>query len=148
MADAKADTTGPEALIGVWKMVSCHAEVEGEAEPRYPLGQAPNGYLIVTKERRLMALITTGEPRQPPKDDADAAKLLRTLMGYSGRFEANAERFITTPDTTATGSYVGEKQVRHYKVEGDRLTVRSGVQTMGLIPNRRAVTVNVFQREH
>ena len=147
MTDSNGSSIGPEGLIGVWKMISCHAEVEGETEFRHPLGHNPNGYLVATKEHRIIALITTGEPRHPPKDDADAAKLLRTMMGYSGKFVADAEKFVTTPDTTATGSYVGEKQVRYYKLEGDRLTIRSGVQTMGLIPNKRAVTVNVFQRE-
>jgi hypothetical protein len=136
-----------DALIGVWKMVSCHAEVEGEPQRRYPLGKNPNGYLIITREQRLMALITTGEPRNPPRDDAEAAALLRTMMGYSGKFVVHDDHFVTTPDTTATGSYVGEKQVRYYNVDGDTLTVRSAVQTRGLLPGARAVTINVFQRE-
>lgn len=134
-------------LVGAWKMVSCSAEVEGESEPRYPVGRSPNGFVVITANHRIIALVTAGDKRQPASNDAEAAALLRSLIGYSGRFEIDEEKFVTTPDVTASGSYVGEKQVRYYKVEGDKLTIRSGVQQGGLFPGKKTRSTNVFVRE-
>ncbi len=144
MTDKKEIGVG---LIGAWKMVSCTAEVEGESEIRYPLGHKPNGYVIITANHRIMALITTGDPRQPATSEAEYAQLMKTMMGYSGRFVIDEEKFVTTPDVTATGSYVGTPQTRYYTLDGDNLTIRSGRQTGGLIPGKTAVTTNVFVRE-
>lgn len=144
MAETKEIGAG---LVGAWKMVSCTAEVEGESEIRYPLGRNPNGYVVITANHRIMALITTGEPRKPATNEAEYAQLMKTMMGYSGRFVIDEEKFVTTPDTTATGSYVGTPQVRYYKLDGDTLTIRSGRQTGGLLPGKTAVTTNVFVRE-
>ena len=70
MTNADEDEYGTE-LVGAWKMVSCTAEVEGESEPRYPLGKNPNGYVVITANHRIMALITTGDPRKPATNDAE-----------------------------------------------------------------------------
>jgi hypothetical protein len=134
-------------LVGAWKMVSCSAEVEGEAEPRYPVGKNPQGFVVITANHRIIALVTSGDKRQPATNDAEAAALLRSLIGYSGRFKLEADKFVTTPDVTATGSYIGEKQVRYYKVDGDNLVIRSGVQSGSLFPGKRVRSTNVFVRE-
>jgi hypothetical protein len=134
-------------LVGAWKMVSCSAEVEGEPEPRYPVGRNPQGFVVITANHRIIALVTSGDKRKPATNDAEAAALLRSLIGYSGRFELDAEKFVTTPDVTATGSYIGEKQVRYYKVDGDNLTIRSGVQQGSLYPGKKTVSTNIFVRE-
>lgn len=134
-------------LVGAWKMVSCHAEVEGESELRYPVGRNPQGFVVITANHRIIALVTSGDPRKPATNDAEAAALLRSLIGYSGRFEIDEEKFVTTPDTTATGSYIGEKQVRYYKVDGDNLTIKSGVQQGSLYPGKKTRSTNVFVRE-
>src|SRR5262245_57468383 len=47
----------PHQLVGTWKLLSQQAIVEGEA-PQNTFGEHPKGYMIVTREGRVMALFT------------------------------------------------------------------------------------------
>ena len=44
-------------LVGTWKLLSQQAIVEG-GPPQNTFGEHPKGYLIVTREGRVMALFT------------------------------------------------------------------------------------------
>ena len=47
-------------LVGTWKLASFHVETEGNNE-QLPGWDAPVGYVIFTKEGRLLALLTAGD---------------------------------------------------------------------------------------
>ena len=61
-------------LIGVWKLLSFRSEFQDGSPTRAMLGEHPSGYIIVTKEGRMMSVIE-GENRKAPSTDADRASL-------------------------------------------------------------------------
>lgn len=75
------------------------------------------------------------------------ARLIVNRDSAPRSLNVGGEKFVTTPDVTATGSYIGEKQTRYYKVDGDNLTIKSGVQQGSLYPGKKTVSTNVFVRE-
>jgi hypothetical protein len=58
-------------LVGVWKLVSFHSEFQDGIPTRATLGEHPSGYIILTKEGRMMSVIE-GENRKVPATDAGA----------------------------------------------------------------------------
>jgi hypothetical protein len=72
----------PSPLVGTWKLVSFQFEVEGGHERRDVYDEHPNGFLIVTGERRMMALLTAGDRTRVARIGA----LFDRMMAYSGRY--------------------------------------------------------------
>ena len=54
-------------LIGNWKLISYRLIVEG-GTPENVLGQHPKGYLILTPERRMVAVLTSDTRKFGPAD--------------------------------------------------------------------------------
>jgi hypothetical protein len=111
-------------LIGVWKLLSYQNEFQDGSPTRAMYGEHPSGYIILTKEGRMMAVIE-GENRRAPSTDADRAELLRTMVAYSGKFRIEGSKWITTVDAAWNPAWDGTEQVRSYQLVGDRLTVTS-----------------------
>jgi lipocalin-like protein len=112
------------ALIGVWKVLSFQTEFKDGSPPRATFGEHPAGYIIFTKEGRMMAVIE-GEGRKAPSTDQDRAALLNSLAAYSGAYQVEGNHWTTTVDVAWNPAWQGTKQVRGYKLIGDRLTVTS-----------------------
>lgn len=111
-------------LIGVWKLLSFQSEFQDGRPTRAMYGEHPSGYIILTKEGRMMAVIE-GENRKAPSTDADRAELLRSLIAYTGRYRLQENKWITTVDAAWNPAWDGTEQVRSYSLVGDRLTVTS-----------------------
>jgi Lipocalin-like domain len=133
-------------LIGVWKLVSFQTEFQDGKPPRAMLGEHPSGYLILTKEGRMMSVIE-GEGRQVPSTDAERANLLNSLVAYSGTYRIDGNQWALTVDVAWNPAWDGTVQVRDFELLGDRLTVRSqwqhAVNFPGTSPSRGTV---VFER--
>ena len=54
-----ADTSHP--LVGTWKLVSFHVETEGSNEQQLWWDEHPVGFVIFTKDGRMLALLTAGD---------------------------------------------------------------------------------------
>jgi Lipocalin-like domain len=109
-------------LVGVWKLLSFHSEFQDGSPPRATLGEHPSGYIILTKEGRMMSVIE-GENRKVPATDADRANLLNTLVAYSGRYRIEGNKWILAVDVAWNPGWDGTEQVRFFELMGDRLTV-------------------------
>ena len=110
-----------ERLIGTWKIVSFENEFQDGSPRRAVYGQHPTGYIILTAEGRMMAVVV-GEGRKPPTTDEERAYLLRTMFAYSGMYRLEGDKWITTVDVSWNPAFGGE-QVRFYKLDGNRLEV-------------------------
>ena len=119
--------------IGVWKLLSFQTEFQDGKPPRGMLGEHPSGYLILTKEGRMMAVIE-GENRKTPSTDADRASLLNSMVAYSGTYRIDGNRWFLSVDVAWNPTWDGTVQVRDFELAGDRLTVRSPWQHAANFP--------------
>jgi hypothetical protein len=111
-------------LVGVWKLLSFRSEFQDGSPTRAMLGEHPSGYIILTKEGRMMSVIE-GENRKVPATDADRANLLNTLVAYSGKYRIDGNKWILSVDVAWNPAWDGTEQVRSFELTGNRLTVTS-----------------------
>jgi hypothetical protein len=114
---------------------------ENEA-PRNVFGTHPKGYLILTREGRIIAL-TTADDRKGGMGDPERAALHKSMLAYSGRYRIEGNDFITAVDVSWNEDWNGTEQRRHFTVEGDRLLIESApapsIVSPGKIDFRRIV---------
>ena len=93
----------------------------------YPLGETPKGYLIYTREGRMMALLVSSDRKAPQKDE-DRIELHKTMYAYSGRYTVEEDRVTHHVDTSWNEAWSGGDQVRFASLDGSRLTIKSASQ--------------------
>ena len=108
-------------LLGVWKLGSHYMESR-TGERKYFFGEKPNGYLIFTPQKRMMALLTA-EQRKKPDTDEDCIAAFRSMAAYSGIYRVEGNKWTTKVDVAWTEAWVGSDEERFFKLEGDTLTV-------------------------
>lgn len=144
-------TSGPHAdlapLVGSWRLLSVEATFTDTGERAATFGTAPNGRMVLTEAGRIMFLITKSE-RQPPTSDAARASLFNETIAYSGNVRlASPGSFVTTVEISLFPEEIGTEKLRHFKIEGDRLTITRPEQTSRVTSGRRAVSNLIWQRE-
>jgi len=112
------------ALVGVWKLLSYQTEFRDGSPKRAMFGEHPTGYIIFTREGRMMAVIEA-EGRTASSSDSHRAALLKSLIAYSGKYRIEGKQWITTVDVSWNPAWDGTDQVRSYEIIGDRLNVTS-----------------------
>jgi hypothetical protein len=112
-----------DALIGIWKLVSWQVIGENE-EPQDVFGSNPKGYLIITREGRMMAL-NVAENRSGGMGDAERAALHKSMLAYTGKVRVEGNDFITSVDVSWNEAWSGTEQRRHFRIEGDRLFIET-----------------------
>lgn len=122
LACGSAFAAGNENIHGVWKLVSYEVEIQGTGEIMNPMGQHPGGNVIFTPEGRVM-FVLTAEGRKAGKSPEEKAKLLDTVIAYSGSYRIEADKWITSVEVAWNPEWVGTEQARNFRVEGDRLKV-------------------------
>ncbi|MGP4115167.1 lipocalin-like domain-containing protein [Streptomyces sp. 4N509B] len=106
----------PDALIGVWRMVSYTQEDESGRMVAGPLGDAPDGLLIYTADGHVsVSMAPTG-----------SAATQESYMGYAGRWHLNGDEVIHEVLVSAHPPMVGTKQSRTplLSEDGTLLTLR------------------------
>ncbi len=133
-------------LIGTWKLVAFDVEYQdsGAREPYF--GAAPpSGYLILTPEGRMMALIVGGE-REPGQTEEQHAALFHSMIAYSGGYRFEVDQFITTVDVSWNEAWTGTEQVRFYKLDGERLDILTAWMPHPAHPERIARGILSWER--
>lgn len=118
-------------LVGTWKLVAFEAEMQATGTKEPVMGQNPTGYVVVTSEGRFFALFT-GEGRKSSKTVQDRADLLNSMIGYTGIYRVEGDRWITKVDVAWNPDFVGTEQMRFFKFDGNRLYVST---PFGIQPN-------------
>jgi hypothetical protein len=142
-----ADDDAAKQLQGVWRVTSFKAQIVGDdTAPRDLLGPNPKGYLIFTPEGRTAVLISATD-RKPPSTDADSLALMKSVIAYTGKYVVEGDKWVTKVDVSWNEVLNAQDQVRFFKIEGERLTVRTPEQPSGLFPGKKTVTTLTLERE-
>ena len=136
-----ADTSHP--LVGTWKLVSFHVETEGSNEQQPWWDGHPVGFVIFTKEGRMLALLTAGDRIA----SAIADQLISSMCAYSGRYRVEGNRLSTMVDSAWLPAWVGTEKHRTFKRDGDTLTLMTDFQDFPMYPGRRTRGVLIWRKE-
>lgn len=117
-----------DLLLGNWKLISWERETIATGQRQLFLGNNPTGYLIFTREGRIMVLIT-GEGRLGLNTNQHCAELFSSMYSYSGTYQVQGDKWITKVDVAWNPGWVGNNQIRSFKVDGNRLQTTSGGRT-------------------
>ncbi len=121
---AQTSPTDPAstALTGSWRLLSYDVEVRNTGEVFPPMGDRPTGYVMFAPEGRVW-FVLTGEGREAGETDQEKARLLETVIAYTGRWRIEGDTWITAVDVAWNPAWVGTEQRRQFKLEGERLQV-------------------------
>ena len=135
-----------ENLFGNWKLISLRFVVTATDESRDMYGADPHGYLFITKDQRMMAVITANDRRSADGEPAEAA-LYRSMMAYSGPFRIEGDdKFITRVEVAWHPGWVGTDQARTFSVDGDILSITTTEILHPMFPGRPGRGVLKWQR--
>ena len=122
------DTPGSTApatatpVEGSWRLVSYDVEVKDGGDTFPPMGDHPTGYVMFSPEGRVW-FVLTGEGREAGESAQEKARLLETVIAYTGRYRIEGDTWITAVDVAWNPAWVGTEQRRQFKRDGDRLQV-------------------------
>jgi len=132
-------------LVGSWKLTSWTIQViDGEATQ--PFGPNPKGRAVFTPDG-FSAFMIARPDRKPATSDADSAALLKSLMVYTGKFTVDGDKLTTNVDLSWNEILTGTAQVRFFKLEGDKLSVRTAEQASAVYPGKKVVGTLSWERE-
>jgi hypothetical protein len=130
-------------LVGTWKLVSFQVETEGSNELQPWWDEHPVGFVIFTKEGRLLALLTAGDRIA----SATADQLIGSMCAYLGRYRVEGNRLRTMVDSGRLPAWVGKEQPRTFERNGDDLSLMSDFQDNPRYPGRRTRGVLMWRKE-
>lgn len=128
----------PEQLVGVWKLISVEQRSE-DGQVSYPLGRRVAGQLIYDEKGNLSVQcmraerpkFASGDSRNGTPEEVRAA--FEGYMAYFGTYRVDAEQGTVVHHVTGNvfPNWVGMDYVRHYRLSGSRLTLRTPPIFMG-----------------
>ena len=132
-------------LVGSWKLTSWVIQVIG-GETSEPFGPGPVGRAVFTPNG-YVAFMIVGAHRKPASNNDESAALLKSLLAYSGKFTIEGDKFTTKVDISGNELLTGQDQVRFFKLEGDRLSLRTAEQISAVFPGKKVVGTLTWERE-
>ncbi|HTC49093.1 MAG TPA: lipocalin-like domain-containing protein [Candidatus Aquilonibacter sp.] len=117
-----------DRIVGTWKLVSTEEILkDGTSRPFPAFGLHGKGFLMYQCDGYMCAVITNPD-RYKSADPAHAmpeekAAAADGTFSYCGRYEIDTkqERIIHLPEVASAPGYVGSRQIRPYRFEGERL---------------------------
>ena len=134
-------------LVGTWKLVSWLTKFDG-GDTVEPYGPNAKGRLVLTPDRRWIVILT-GANRKPAKSVEEKAALLDTVLAYSGVYAVEGNKITTNIEMSSNEIYTGanQNQTRFFRIEGDKLTLRTPEIVSAVRPGQKAVGTITFERE-
>jgi len=132
-------------LAGSWKLNSWTIQIIG-GDVTEPFGPNPKGRAVFTPEGYVTFVIVAAN-RKPAANDEGSVALLKTLLAYTGKFTIDGDKFTTKVDISGNELLTGQDQVRFFKLEGDKLAIRTAEQTSAVYPGKRVVGTLTWERE-
>ncbi|MCG2632759.1 lipocalin-like domain-containing protein [Bradyrhizobium sp. WYCCWR 13023] len=132
-------------LAGSWKLTAWTIQIIG-GELTEPMGHDPKGRAVFTPDGHV-AFIIAAANRKPAANDAESAALLKSLLAYTGKFTIESDRFTTKVDISWNELLTGQDQVRFFKLEGDKLSLRTAEQISAVYPGKKVVGTLEWERE-
>ncbi|MFE5096811.1 lipocalin-like domain-containing protein [Streptomyces sp. NPDC056638] len=128
---ARRPDAAEHPLVGAW-LLSTVAIVDVSGHTlEHPLGQSPTGLLTYTADGHMSVSMLNPDPESGAAaetgtgEPVDTATLFRTspYLGYAGAYEVMGDLVVHHLQVASLRPWVGTKQERRWKVEGDRLTL-------------------------
>jgi hypothetical protein len=122
-----ARATSFEKFIGTWKLVSL--ELRRGDKVSYPFGEDAVGYIMYNPDGYMAAFLA---PKRRIKFDSadimggtveEKVAAAETFVSYCGSFEVLEDVVGHRVEASFFPNWVGDKQERFYKFNGDRLTL-------------------------
>ena len=132
-------------LAGSWKLTSWTIQIIG-GDVTEPFGRNPKGRALITPDG-YAAFVIAAANRKPAANDGESAALLKTLMVYTGPFTIEDDKFTTKVDISWNELLTGQDQVRFFKLQGDKLTIRTAEQASAVYPGKKVVGTLSWERE-
>jgi hypothetical protein len=132
-------------LVGSWRLSSWVIQIVG-GEASEPFGPNPNGRAVFTADGHV-AYIIAASNRKPASNNEESAALLKSLLAYTGKFTIDGEKLITKVDISWNELMTGSDTVRFYKLEGDRLSLRTPEQVSAVYVGKKVVGTLIWERE-
>ncbi len=142
---AGAPTALAQELVGTWKLLAFQTILDNDA-PKDLYGSAPKGFLVLTREGRMIAILTA-QSRQAGVGDTERAGLHKTMISYSGRYRVQGNEFVTTVDVSWNEIWNGGEQKRFWKIENGKLYIETAPGPSPGYPGRTSVGRLVWERE-
>ena len=130
-ADSAPSQTEPEVrdrIVGTWKLVSAEETMrDGTTRPFPAFGPHGKGFLMYQRDGYMCGdLVNPDRPKwadpahTTPEEKAAAAD---GTFAYCGKYEIDVkqQRIVHLPEVATDPGYVGSRQVRPYRLEGNRL---------------------------
>jgi hypothetical protein len=143
---AMDDTELRRQIVATWALVSVVYEDTTTKERTPVYGEHPKGIQIATAAGRWLALMTA-ENRPVPKNDADRARALQSMIAYTGRYRVENGQVITKVEAAWNEAWVGGEQVRNIRFDGNRLHIESPPMPHPNINDKMVRVIVVWQRE-
>ena len=119
-------TAQTSKLVGVWKVESV-VDTDSAKQTTMPLGDHPTGYAIYTKGGHVVLVQSAADrpaPAGPVPTDAEAGKLIATMVAFSGTYKsAGKGKIIIREETAWNQTALNTNLVRGYKIVGKKLMV-------------------------
>jgi hypothetical protein len=117
-------------FLGTWKLVSTEDKLKGgTVRPHQGFGPHGVGYLMYGADGHMCAVMTNPDrPRwDAPPTTSQKVAAIDGLAAYCGRFEIDDRNHVVWhyPELAWMPNFVGIKQSRSYRFEGDRLIFSS-----------------------
>jgi hypothetical protein len=134
-------------LTGTWRLVAWSTKFDG-GDAIEPYGPSPKGRLVLTPDRYWI-IVLTGSNRKAAKTVEEKAALLDSMIAYTGKFNVDGDKITTHVDTSSNEIYTGanQDQTRFFRIEGNKLTIRTPEIVSAVRPGQKAVGTITFERE-
>ena len=100
----------PAGLIGLWRQLSAETENLATGERSSVFRGRPLGFVQFTPDGRITLMTTDTGRRKPAAEiptDAEAIKLYRTMIAYSGTFSTSGNSVTYDLDITWNETWTG-----------------------------------------
>jgi hypothetical protein len=122
-ASLAADKSVKERFVGTWNLVSYEVRMPS-GELQYPFGSDPLGRISYDAAGHMSAQLMRRDRTQQASGTSSG------YTGYYGTYVVDEKAGTVTHQVEGawTPSWIGTKQVRYFKFEGDRLTLEADLR--------------------
>jgi hypothetical protein len=92
-------------------------------------------------------LLITGANRRPAKTTDEKAALLDSMIANSGKYRIDGAKITIRADMSSNEIGANEDQTRFFKVDGDKLALRTPEIASAVLPGKKVVGTLHWERE-
>lgn len=130
-------TSVRDSLLGAWDLLSFEF-IRDDGEVTHPYGEQPQGQLVYTPEGRMGVHIQRRGRLSAHTDDwtratrAEIDTAFHGFIAYAGSFSVDEAAGCVYHDVELASfmNQEGTRQVRHFELAGDRLTLRAAPRVL------------------